>query len=154
MDRSMGRIQFGPGSLVYLGVTALITIAAFYTQANLLFWALGLVAGALAMSLAVSVISLRGVYVQRLTPPRSVADEPLVLRYHVTNTSRLGCFGVEIVETWRGYRRGSGRAGSLGESGPPRPDGPTPRMVVARRPGPDDPGGSHLLAQAAWAAAF
>jgi uncharacterized protein (DUF58 family) len=120
MDRSFGRVQFGPGSVIYLGVLALITFAALFTQANLLFWALGLVVGVLAVSVVVSITSLRGVSVQRLTPSRGVAGEPLVLRYHMTNRSRLGWFGVEIVETWRGYRWGSGRAGPKGESGPPR----------------------------------
>ncbi len=120
MDRSFGRVRFGPGSVIYLVVTALITIAAFYTQANLLFWALGLVVGALVVSVAVSLISLRGIEVQRLTPSRGVADEPLVLRYHMTNRSRLGWFGVEVVETWAGYRRGRGRAGPADEPGPPR----------------------------------
>lgn len=120
MDRSFGQVRFGPGSVIYLVVTALITIAAFYTQANLLFWALGLVAGALVVSLVVSVISLRGIEVQRLVPSRGVADDPLILRYHVTNRSRLGWFGVELVETWSGYHRGKGRAGPRGETGPPR----------------------------------
>lgn len=120
MDRSFGRVRFGPGSVIYLVVTALITIAGFYTQANLLFWALGLVVGALVMSVAVSLISLHGIEVQRLTPSRGVADEPLVLRYHLTNRSRLGWFGVELVETWAGYRRGRGRAGPMDEPGPPR----------------------------------
>lgn len=120
MDRSFGRVQFGPGSVIYLVVTALITIATFYTQANLLFWALGLVVGALLVSVAVSLISLGGIEVQRLTPSRGVVDEPLVLRYHVTNRSRLGWFGVELVETWTGYRNGQGRAGPADEAGPPR----------------------------------
>ena len=115
MDRSFGRIQFGPGSVIYLVVTALIAFAAFYTQANLLFWALGLVVGALAVSLVAALISLRGLEVHRLTPSRGVVDEPLVLRYHLVNRSRLAWFSVEIIEHWGGRWRGRLRVGATGD---------------------------------------
>jgi uncharacterized protein (DUF58 family) len=119
MDRSLGRIQFGPGSVIYLVVTALIAFAAYYTQANLLFWALGLVVGALAVSLLSALITLKGIEIHRLTPPRGVADEPLVLRYHLVNRSRLAWFSVEIIESWGGRWRDRRRAGTVGED-PPR----------------------------------
>ncbi len=109
MVGSFGRIRFGSGSLIYLGVVALLVTTSFYTQANLLFWALGLVIGGLVISLFLSLIMLRGVEVQRLTPTRGTADEPLVLRYLVTNRSRLGWFGLEIVELWHGDRGGKVR---------------------------------------------
>jgi len=121
MDRSLGRIQFSQGSLIYLMVTALITFAAFYTQANLLFWALGLILGSLGVSLITALFTLNNLDVQRLAPQRGVAFEPLILRYHVTNRSRFACFSVEIIETWAGYRRGrhaKQTAGPMGENPP------------------------------------
>ncbi len=117
MQRSIGRIKFGHGSLIYLGVMALITIAAFYTQANLLFWALGLVIGALIVSTMFALVSLHGLEVQRLTPTRGVADDPLILRYHLTNHSRLGWFGVELIETWSKKRKRKDGCSSDYESG-------------------------------------
>jgi uncharacterized protein (DUF58 family) len=72
---------------------------------------------------------------QRLTPTRGAADEPLVLRYHLTNRSRLSCFGVEIVETWAGFRKGRGRAGPAGEQGPPRLTGRPHGWVLHIGPG-------------------
>jgi uncharacterized protein (DUF58 family) len=119
MDRSFGRIQFNPGSLIYLGVTALITFAAFYTQANLLFWTLGLVVGALGVSLITATITLNGIEVQRLAPSRGVVGEPLVLRHYLVNHSKFACFSIEIIETWAGHRRRRKGAGPRGES-PPR----------------------------------
>jgi len=119
MGRSFGRIEFGPGSVIYLVVCTLVMFAAVYTQANLLFWALGLVIGALVVSVLLSAVSLGGIEVQRLTPPRGVAGEPLVLRYDLRNRSRLASFSVEIVETWGGRFGGWRRVGPLVES-PPR----------------------------------
>lgn len=118
-NRSMGRIQFGPSSVIYLVVSALILFAAVYTQANLLFWALGLMVGALGVSLLFALITLRGVQVHRLSPTRGVAGEPLVLRYHLENRSRLAAFSVEIIETWSPRWRSWRRAGPLAET-PPR----------------------------------
>ena len=100
MHRSFGRIQFSPGSLIYLMVTALITFAAFYTQANLLFWTLGLVVGALGTSILVALFTLNNLEIKRLAPTRGVAGEPLILRHHLFNHSKLPCFSVEIIETW------------------------------------------------------
>jgi uncharacterized protein (DUF58 family) len=105
MERSFGRIQLSPGSLIYLMVTALITFAVLYTQANLLFWTLGLVFGALGVSLIAALVTLNSIEVQRLVPPRGVAGEPLILRYHLTNRSKFACFSVEIIETWASHRR-------------------------------------------------
>lgn len=106
MDKSIVRVRFGPGSVIYIVVAALIAFAALYTQANLLFWVLGLVAGAFVVSFVASLFLMRGLHVHRLTPTRGAANEPLILRYHIVNNSRLPCFGLEIVETLPGKRRG------------------------------------------------
>lgn len=135
MERSIGRVRFGPGSVVYIVVSVLIAFAAFYTQANLLFWVLGLVVGAMIVSAGASVVLLRGIEIHRLTPSRGAADEPLVLRYHIVNTSRVPCFGLEIVESWPGRRRDRRRAGPRGESGPPRLAGRPHGWVLHVGPG-------------------
>lgn len=119
MEKSIGRVRFGPGSVVYLVVTVLIAFAAFYTQANLLFWVLGLVVGALVVSVGASVVLLRGLEVHRLTPSRGAADEPLVLRYQLVNGSRLPCFGLEIVESRSGRWRDGRGACPEDETDPP-----------------------------------
>ncbi len=127
MERSFGRIQLSLGSLIYLMVTALICFAALYTQANLLFWTLGLILGAFAVSLVAALLMLNNLDVHRLAPLRGVAGEPLILRYHVTNRSRFACFSVEIIETWAGYRRGrraKQTAGPFGENPPKLRDRP------------------------------
>ncbi len=119
MGRSIGRVRFGPGSVVYIVVTVLIAFAAFYTQANLLFWVLGLVVGAVVAAGGAALVLLRGLEVHRLTPTRGEADEPLVLRYHIVNGSRMPCFGLEIVESRAGGwsdRRGAGPADESGAS--------------------------------------
>ena len=118
MERSFGRIQFGPGSVIYLMVCTLVLFAAVYTQANLLFWALGLVIGALVVSVVFTWLSLRGIEVHRLAPSRGVAGEPLVLRYDVVNRSRFACFSMEIIETWGGRFRGWRREGPLAQDMP------------------------------------
>lgn len=119
MERSIGRVRFGPGSVIYVVVTVLIAFAAFYTQANLLFWVLGLVVGAFVVSVGASIMLLRGIQLHRLTPTRGAADEPLVLRYHIVNGSRVPCFGLEIVETWAVKRRGRRGTDPADETPPP-----------------------------------
>ncbi len=135
MERSFGRIQPSPGSLVYLMVSALIAFAAFHTQANLLFWALGLVVGAFGASLLASLVMLNGIEVQRLAPARGVAGEPLILRHNLVNHSRLACFSIEIIETWTGHHRGLRErlvlGGSPNEQGA-NPTGETPPRLKGR----------------------
>ena len=85
---------------MYVMVTGLILGAAIYTQANLLFWAFGLMVGGLAISLLLSWQMLRAIQVQRLLPGHGVCGEALVLRYHLTNRSWLPVFGLMVHETW------------------------------------------------------
>ncbi len=137
MDRSFGRIQLSPGSLIYLMVTALITFAAFYTQANLLFWTLGLVLGAFGVSLIAALITLNSIEVQRLAPSRGVAGEPLILRHYLTNRSNIPCFSIEIIEAWAGHRMGRRARQTTGplEETPPRLNGRPFGWVLHLGPG-------------------
>ncbi len=102
---------------MYVVTTALILASALYTQANLLFWALGLMVGGLVVSIGWSWQTLRKVTVQRLLPMHGVAGEPLVLRYRLTNRGWLPVFGLVVSEAWgqRGRRRpATARTGSTG----------------------------------------
>jgi len=100
---------------VYLLVSGLILGASIYTQANLLFWAFGLMIGGLGVSAAMSWRVLRGVEVQRLLPSHGVAGEMLVLRYHLRNKSWLPLFGLLIHETWGRGVNGWKRVGPVAE---------------------------------------
>ncbi len=115
-------MRVGPGGLVYVVVTVLILGAAIYTQANLLFWAFGLMVGGLLVSILVALQVLRGVSVQRLPTSHGVVGEMLVLRYQLVNRGWLPVFGVIIHETWgrrRWLRAGWKRSGPIAEK-PPR----------------------------------
>jgi uncharacterized protein (DUF58 family) len=122
MPRRHSHLRIGPGGLVYVVVTVLILGAAMYTQANLLFWAFGLMIGGLLVSLAMAWQVLRGVSVQRLPSSHGVAGEMLVLRYQLVNRGWLPVFGVIIHETWGRrslFRAGWKRAGPISLK-PPR----------------------------------
>ena len=108
-------MQLDSGGVVYVVVTGLILAVAIYTQANLLFWSFGLMVGGLLVSLLVSWQSLRNVKVQRLSPGHGVANDMMVLRYHITNRSWLPIFSLVITETWGKGRRGWKKTGPLAE---------------------------------------
>jgi uncharacterized protein (DUF58 family) len=112
-------LRLGPGGIVYVVVTGLILGAAIYTQANLLFWAFGLMVGGLVISLILAWQSLRAIGVQRLLPSHGVSGEALVLRYHITNRSWLPVFGLMIQEAWGSGGRGWKRIGPVADA-PPR----------------------------------
>ena len=115
MSSRRARIELGPGGAVYLAVTALLLMATLYTQANLLFWALGLMFGGLAVSVGYATQVLRGLQVQRLTPGRGVVGDALVLRYRLVNHNWLPAFSVVLTETWGHRRRAWRRHGPVGE---------------------------------------
>ncbi|QQE12506.1 DUF58 domain-containing protein [Planctomycetota bacterium] len=92
------RIYPGPSGLVFL-ITCLLTLAAaLYTQANLLFWGIGLMFGAFVVSLITAMLSLRNVTVTRLLPMHGIAGEQLVPRYRIHNRSKLGIFNLVVSE--------------------------------------------------------
>jgi len=116
--RVRGRLKVGPGGAIYLVTSVLVLGAAIYTQANLLFWAFGLMVGGLLVSVVMAWQTLRGVRVQRLMPSHGVAGEALVLRYRVENRSWLPAFGVVVAESWgrrRGLKPDAGGAALAGE---------------------------------------
>ena len=99
--RTTAGYEVGPGGLLYLVITTLILATALYTQANLLFWAFGLMMGALAVSLFVSWQMLAGITVTRIISGHGVVGEAAVLRYRVRNRkSWMPLFGLVISENW------------------------------------------------------
>ncbi len=92
------RIRIGRGGLAF-GVGWLLVLAmSWYTQANLLFWVLGVMAGVAGTSWLYAVFTMRGVEVVRTVPEHAEVSEPMVLRYQVTQRRRPGCFGVTLTE--------------------------------------------------------
>lgn len=102
-------MEVGPTGWVYLLVSALTLGAAVYSQANMMFLALGLLAGGLVVSLVWVWAGLRGLTLERETVSHGVAGEELVLHYRLRKRSRVPGFSLVLTETWgkgmRGYRR-------------------------------------------------
>jgi uncharacterized protein (DUF58 family) len=110
------RLQVGPGGMMFLVVTALILAVAIWSQAPLLFWAFGLMVGALGVSLVLAPLMLRHVEVSRVMPSHGVAGEPMVLRYELLNRKRFfPAFGVVVSETWGKGTRGWRKSGPVAE---------------------------------------
>lgn len=109
MKPRRSRLEVGSTGLLYMAITALTFGAAFYSQANLMFLALGLLVGGLVVSLGWVWIGMRGLYIERLPVTHGVAGEELVLRYRLTKGSRMPAFSLVIQETWgrgpKGYKR-------------------------------------------------
>ena len=73
---------------MYAGLIVLVGLVAMNTQNNLLFWALGVLAAGLVLSIVLSWIILINVRVRRLDPQHGAVGEPLVVRYRMTNKAR------------------------------------------------------------------
>lgn len=132
---SRSRFELGPGGLMFFVVSALILAVAIYTQAPLLFWAFGLMVGALAVSIFLPAMMLRGVNIQRIMPSHGVAGESMLLRYQLYNPKRfIPAFGVIITETWGRGRNGWRKVGPLAVS-PQRLKGKPLGWVVHLGPG-------------------
>lgn len=112
-------MEVGPTGWVYLFVSALALLAAVYSQANMMFLALGLLVGGLVVSLLWVWAGLRGLELERLTVSHGVAGEELVLHYRVTKRSRVPAFSLVLTETWGKGMRGYKRSGPLAQR-PPR----------------------------------
>ena len=93
-------LEIGPGGVIYVLIGALMLAAAIYTQANLLFWAFGLMLGGIVISLAVAWLALLKLSVQRVLPEHGVVDEPMVIRYRLHNDCWMPLFALVLTETW------------------------------------------------------
>lgn len=135
MTSTRSRYELGPGGLMFFVVSALILAVAMYAQAPLLFWAFGLMVGALIVSILLPGLMLRGLRVQRIMPSHGVAGESMLLRYQLYNPKRLTpAFGVMIAETWGRGKNGWRKVGPLATS-PKRLKGKPLGWVVHVGPG-------------------
>jgi len=100
------RYQIGPTGVMYVVIAGLLIAVAIYTQANLLFWAFGVVVGGLIVSVITPWLMMRHLSVRRMLPDHAVAGEETRLRYRVENRKHVvPVFGLVIEERWNKRRR-------------------------------------------------
>lgn len=93
------RWSLGQAGVVHLVVCGLIFWAGIKTQANLLFWGLGLLLGAMVVSVGWSWLVMRRIELQRLLPDHAVAGQALTLRYRLVSGQRwMPAFNLVIEE--------------------------------------------------------
>jgi len=87
-----------PG-LVFMGLTVLVGVAAANRPNNLLVWIFGALLASVLVSGLISGGMLMGLRARRLDPRRGAVGDPLVLRYAITNRSRIWpTFNLRLVE--------------------------------------------------------
>ena len=100
MKPTATRFRVGSGGVLYLLVSVLLTAAAIYTQANLLFWGVGLMVGGAVVSAGCAAVALRGLDVSRVVAHHTAAGEPTSIRYQMTQRAWVPAFGLVIRENW------------------------------------------------------
>lgn len=108
-------VRLGASGAVFFVSWILLIATAVITQANLLFWGVGLMAGVLMVSLAMPWRVVRSLRVERLAMTHGVAGERLTLRYHVTHGGRLPAFALTLTELWGKGTRGWRKTGPCAE---------------------------------------
>jgi len=94
------RYHFHFTTLAYIGLAALVGVAAANRPNNLLVWVFGLMLAAVLLSGVISGLMLMGLRVVRLDPRRARVGEPMVVRYSLSNSNRMmPAFGLRIEET-------------------------------------------------------
>ena len=75
--------------VIYCGVTLLVAVGAFNSNNNLLYWLFGLSLGTMLVSGIISGMMMMAVRVEREAIEPAHAAGPLIVRYRVSNRSRL-----------------------------------------------------------------
>lgn len=103
-----------PG-IVYIGMTVFVGIAAANRPNNLLVWMFGAMLAGVLISGLVSGGMLMGIRATRVDPRRGAIGEPLIVRYTVTNRSRLWpAFNLHVAELpTRAKRKDDGAARAM-----------------------------------------
>ena len=105
------RLQPHVPGLIYVGLLALVGVAAMNNQNNLLFWVFGVMVAGLLISAFMTTYLMWSLRIRRLDPHHGSVGEPLIVRYAVANRSRLlSIFNITISEVpssngagdWRG----------------------------------------------------
>ncbi|QNN22130.1 DUF58 domain-containing protein [Planctomycetales bacterium ZRK34] len=93
------RFSLGLGGFTYLFVTSFIGLGAISSQTNLLFWTFGLMVGGMIVSAIYSTAMMMSLRITRVLPDHGAVDEPLLIRYELTNRKRMiPAFGLVISE--------------------------------------------------------
>lgn len=93
------RYHVNMGGVLYLAVTVLVGLAATIRPNNLLVWVFGLMLGLIVLSGLISGAMLMRVRISRLDPVHGRVDQPLLVRYTVSNRGRLiPLFDLRITE--------------------------------------------------------
>jgi len=135
MHPRRSRLEVGPTGVIFVLITAASITTAIYTQANLIFLAVGLLLGGLMTSIVWVWIGMRGITLERLDTMHAVAGEELVLRYQINKHSRIPAFNLILTETWGRGLRGYKRRGPLAEHPPRLLERPTGWVVHLSRSG-------------------
>ncbi|MBI1374653.1 MAG: DUF58 domain-containing protein [Phycisphaera sp.] len=99
VTRVKRRIQLRLGGWMYLFVAVFIGLAAMNSQTNLLFWTFGLMIGGAIVSTLYSWLMMTGLQITRLLPDHGAVNEPMQIRYVLSNRKWLmPCFGLVISE--------------------------------------------------------
>jgi uncharacterized protein (DUF58 family) len=84
---------------IFGGIAAFVLIAAVNSQTNVLFWALGVVTGALILAAIVGNLLLKKLVIQRAVADHGVAGESLDVHYRLTNPKHwLPACAIRITE--------------------------------------------------------
>lgn len=113
--RPRHRYRFRLTGLLYLGIAAFIGVAAVNSQTNLLFFTFALMVGVVVVSILGGGVMARGLHIEREAPDQGAVDEPLAVRYTVTNRRRwVPAFGLMVREVGPVALEAAGAAQSLG----------------------------------------
>lgn len=84
---------------VFTGVAAFVLIAAVNSQTNILFWALGVVTGALILAAVIGNLLLKQIIIRRSVADHGVVGDSIDVHYRITNPKHLlpGC-AIRITE--------------------------------------------------------
>src|SRR5688572_5936974 len=93
------RVQPHVPGIVYAGLLTLVGLAAMNNQNNLLFWVFGVMLAALFISAFMTAMFTWSLRLRRIDPQHGAVGEPLIVRYAVTNRSRLlSAFNLHLEE--------------------------------------------------------
>ncbi|HVX86616.1 MAG TPA: DUF58 domain-containing protein [Phycisphaerae bacterium] len=95
-----GRNQVTAAGGAFLAITLVVLLSAVNSSSNILFIILGVLAGMIAASLALTWLGLRGLAVTRSLPDHVIAGEPAEIEYRIANRKRLWpTFALHITES-------------------------------------------------------